>query len=255
MIEIEATQKFSGLAEIYALGRPGYANALADALYCQHGFSRQSIIADIGSGTGKFSRILLDRGSFVYGVEPNADMRAKALRELSGYANFRAVDGTASETGLEDNSVDFITAAQAFHWFDVAQFKRECARILKKNGQVFLIWNIRDNTDAANQRCAAVFTQYCPDFKGFSGGLEENDPRIRDFFNDQYAILEFDHPLVYTEKDAFIRRCLSSSYSLKEGMENYPQYLSALETVFDECAANHVLTLANKTTAYYGTLH
>lgn len=251
---MENTQKFSGLAEVYALGRPGYAKALIDALYQEHGFCEQSVIADIGSGTGKFSKLLLDRGSFVYGVEPNEDMRTKAMQELAGYARFQAVNGSASETGLLDNCADFITVAQAFHWFDVAEFQKESRRILKENGKVFLIWNLRDNSDAVNQRCAAVFAQYCPSFKGFTNGFVENDPRVREFFNDRYTAMEFDHPLVYTSKDAFLRRCLSSSYSLKEGMENYPQYLHDLEKVFDECEQNHILTLANKTIAYYGTL-
>ena len=135
---MDNTQRFSGLAELYAQARPAYAGELIDFLYSRQ-FSADSRIADIGSGTGKFARLLLDRGSTVYCVEPNSDMRAQAVRELSEYAGFRSVDGEASRTALEDASVDFVTAAQAFHWFDVPAFRRECQRILKPCGSVFQI--------------------------------------------------------------------------------------------------------------------
>lgn len=79
------TQKFNGLEVVYSAGRPTYAKEFIERLYWAYGFSKRSVIADIGSGTGKFSKQLLDKGSFVYCVEPNRDMRRVAKKELAGY--------------------------------------------------------------------------------------------------------------------------------------------------------------------------
>ena len=251
---MDSTQKFSGLANEYTIGRPSYANAFIESLYSQYGFSKQSVIADIGSGTGKFAKQLLDKGSFVYCVEPNEDMRSGAIEELGEYKSFRVVGGTDSETQLNEKSVDFVTVAQAFHWFDVASFQKECKRILRDNGMVFLIWNMRDVTDEINKNCFAIFSKYCPDFKGFNGGIKKDDARIRQFFENKYEYVEFDNPICF-DKSKFISRSLSGSYSLRKGNENYSEYLDALYRVFDKYAKENVITIANKTVAYIGRMN
>ncbi len=246
---MDNTQRFSGLAELYAQARPAYAGELIDFLYSRQ-FSADSRIADIGSGTGKFARLLLDRGSTVYCVEPNSDMRAQAVRELSEYAGFRSVDGEASRTALEDASVDFVTAAQAFHWFDVPAFRRECQRILKPCGSVFLIWNVRADS-GVNRAWQELLSAYCPDFKGFSAGLQKDDPRIGAFFVRGYAYKAFDNPLRYS-REAFVKRCLSSSYSLRADNPAYGAYLAALEALFDRYAEKDALTVPNQSAVYFG---
>lgn len=248
---MDSTQYFSGLADDYVIGRPAYAKAFVESLYSRYGFSKQSVIADIGSGTGKLAKQLLERGSFVYGVEPNADMRSIARKELEGFEKFCPVNGTAAETNLGEQSVDFVTAAQAFHWFDGALFRRECKRILKRNGLVFLIWNLRDTSDKVNQSSFEIFSEYCPKFHGFSGGVQKNDPRIRDFFRGKYEYIEFENPLFY-DREKFISRSLSSSYSLKKEEEKYGEYIAALSELFERYAKDDVLTVANKTVAYAG---
>lgn len=251
---MDSTQKFSGLANEYTVGRPTYANQFIESLYSRYGFGEQSVIADIGSGTGKFARQLLEKGSFVYCVEPNGDMRNIAIEELGEYKGFRAVDGNASETKLDEKSVDFITVAQAFHWFDVASFKKECKRILRDNGLVLLIWNTRDMSSGVNQDSYAIYSTYCPDFKGFSGGIQKDDVRIRQFFGDKYEYVEFDNP-IYFDKNKFISRSLSGSYSLREGDENYSEYLAALYKLFEKYAKENVITMDNKTVAYIGSIN
>ncbi len=252
---MNSTHKFNGLAEVYAAGRPAYPDSFVDELYSQHGFSRESVIADVASGTGKFARLLLERGSFVYCVEPNDDMRARAAEELSGYSGARIVNGTDARTSLYDHSVDFVTAAQAFHWFDPVLFRKECVRILKNSGQVFLIWNLRDMQSGLNQHSFRIFTRYCPDFKGFAGGIKQDDIRIRRFFEGEYTYKEYNHPLVYTSKEAFIIRSLSGSYSLQEGDPGYSQYLEELSNLFDQYAVDGTLTVPNKMIVYFGTLN
>lgn len=210
---MDNTNKFNQKANAYSVGRPTYANAFIDVLYSEQGFNSLSIIADIGSGTGILSKQLLDKGNIVYAVEPNTDMRTSAENELNSYKNFYSVNGTAEHTTLENNSVDFITVAQAFHWFNGISFKKECNRILKPNGKVFLIWNTRDIAADINIQQSMIFKKYCPNFVGFSGGIKENDDRICTFFNNKFMCVEFDNPLLY-EREKFIQRCLSGSYSL-----------------------------------------
>ena len=246
-------QNFTGLANDYTIARPAYANAFIENLYSQYGFSERSVIADIGSGTGKFAKQLLDKGSFVYCIEPNYDMRSIAIEELGKYKSFRSVDGTATETKLDEKSVDYITVAQAFHWFDVALFKKECKRILKSNGKVFLIWNVRDMSSEINQVCYEIYSKYCPKFKGFSGGIQKDDIRIKQFFEDRYEYTEFDNPLFY-DKDKFISRSLSGSYSLKKGDKNYNEYLDSLSKLFEKYSKDNVFTMTNKTVAYIGRM-
>lgn len=250
---MDSTKKFSGLASDYTIGRPTYANEFIENLFLQHGFLKESVIADIGSGTGKFAKQLLDRGSCVYCVEPNDDMRKMAINNLGHYDKFRAISGNATETMLVEKSVDFVTTAQAFHWFDVLGFKKECKRILKKDGTVFLIWNMRDMSKEINQCSFEIYSKYCPKFQGFGGGIQKDDARIKQFFDDKYEYMEFDNPLFY-DKDKFISRSLSGSYSLREEEENYHNYILELSDLFDLYAKDNVLTMENKTVVYFGKL-
>lgn len=247
---MDNTYKFSHKADAYSLGRPSYANAFIDMLYTEQGFCDRSVIADIGSGTGILSRQLLERGSTVYAVEPNDDMRASAEKKLSDCDSFHSVNGTAENTTLDNNFVDYITVAQAFHWFEVKSFKKECNRIIKPSGKIFLIWNIRDDTAEVNIKHGEVFKKFCPSFAGFSGGIKHNDDRISSFFDNKFERVEFDNPLFY-DREKFIQRSLSASYSLSDKDENYNAYIQALNGFFDKHAVNGILTVPNKTVAYY----
>ncbi len=245
------TNLFSGREMHYAAGRPSYAIELINMLYDTIGFSASSVIADIGSGTGKFAEQLIKKGSTVICVEPNDDMRHQSEKELSPYSTVRFSNGNANETRLPDESVDFITAAQSFHWFDVSLFQQESRRILKPNGKAVLIWNLRDMSDELNQACFDVFTHYCPSFKGFGGGINRDDMRIQHYFNNQYNAVEFDNPLFFT-KEKFINRCLSGSYSLTPVDEKYPEYIAKLNDIFNLFAKDNCVQTGNKTIAYIG---
>lgn len=136
------TDRFTGKARAYAQGRPDYPASVV-GLLTQESRRENPRLADIGSGTGILSRAMLERGWTVYGVEPNDDMRKEAEKRLSAFPRFHSVAGTAERTGLPGASVDLVTAAQSFHWFDAAAFKRECRRLLSRGGKVALIWNSR----------------------------------------------------------------------------------------------------------------
>ncbi len=183
---MDGKEVFTDKAEHYAAARPGYAPALYDALYDRCGFSGSSVIADVGTGTGLFARGILERGSRVIGVEPNAAMRDRAEALCEEYPNFTLCPGDAAATGLDAGSADFVTAAQAFHWFDPAAFAAECRRILRPEGKVLLVWNLRDMDSDVNRDLYTVNSFYCPDFHGFSGGVRRGDKRIADFFAPGY---------------------------------------------------------------------
>ena len=177
-------------------------------------------------------------------------MRGAAEALLGGDPRFSSSNGTDHDTGLPDRSVDMVAAAQAFHWFDGPAFARECRRILRPGGRAVLVWNVRGSAPM-NQALAQVFREHCPSFHGFTGGMGEDDPRIRDFFGGAYEKRRFPKPLTL-DRDQFLRRCFSSSYALREGDADYEAFRAALEALFDTFASGGQLIQPNETVAYVG---
>lgn len=246
--------KFDGLADVYEKYRPTYPESLVRYLYETVGFTAESYIADVGAGTGKFAKLLLAQGSFVYGVEFNKEMLAKLQEETKQYTNIEIVNATAEHTNLPAKSIDFVTAAQAFHWFDSAKFANECKRILKPDGKVVLVWNVRNLESVLVQEQEHIFKTYCPHFIGFSGGFNKIDTGlVAHFFKNntcQFAV--FDNPFIYSSKNAFIGRSLSSSYAPKPNEETYTSFVKALEDLFDEYQTDGTITIPNEAVVYWG---
>ena len=117
----DPTRRFGERVDDYLRYRPGYPGEVIELLRHRTGLEPSGIIADIGSGTGKLTETFLKNGNVVYGVEPNREMRLAAEKQLSGYPAFRSVAGSAEKTGLEEACVDYVAAAQAFHWFRPAR--------------------------------------------------------------------------------------------------------------------------------------
>src|SRR5258708_29430755 len=125
----DTIERFSNRVANYVKYRPGYPREIVGFLEAKCGLTHESVIADIGCGTGISSRMFLENGSRVIGVEPNAAMRAAAEEYLAGFPNFMPVDGTSDRTTLPDASVDLVVAAQAFHWFEPEKTRPEFGRI------------------------------------------------------------------------------------------------------------------------------
>ncbi len=245
--------KFNGMGGIYQKFRPSYPQEFIDYLYTEVGVTDKSVIADVGSGTGIFTKLLLERGNTVYSVEPNADMSAVAKSNLSGYDGFIPVSAAAEDTTLDPSSVDYITVAQAFHWFGRQRFKAECQRILKPNGMVILVWNSRDNKSELVIENDRINKSYCSRFKGFSGGMRgaTGEGDFNDFFSGSYQSKVINNPIVFDEQ-GFIGRNLSASYALKEDEAGYKEYVSALKALFYRYSTNGILTMPNLTRSYVG---
>jgi SAM-dependent methyltransferase len=139
----DAKQRFSNRVADYVRYRPSYPSALIDLLRDECGLRTDHVVADIGSGTGILSRMFLENGNRVFGVEPNDEMRHAGEAFLSTFKTFSSVAGSAEATTLPDSSVDFVTVAQAFHWFEPAATRREFLRILRPAGFVVIVWNDR----------------------------------------------------------------------------------------------------------------
>jgi ubiquinone/menaquinone biosynthesis C-methylase UbiE len=230
--------KYTLNAEKYLKYRTEYPKDLIDYLYKDIGVSKNSIIADIGSGTGKLSKQLLLSGSCVYCIEPNHDMRGVAERDLSNFSNFMSVNGTAESTTLQDSSVDFITVGTAFHWFDIEQFRKECRRILKPKGKVILVWISRPVNRNEN---------FEVNYDGLSGGKEEKPELISSFFsNRNFKYKIFKEKSIY-DKETFIGRALSTFDKLTDG-----KYVEELSVLFDKHKVNETVKITLYTRCFVG---
>lgn len=138
--------RFTERAEDYRSARPGYPAGTLGFLFSEEGLGDPTELADVGSGTGKLTAQMLETGRSlrrVYAVEPNADMRREAETELAADPRFVSVVGSGEDTGLETGSVDAVTVAQAFHWFDFERARVELGRILRRHGRLAVLWNLR----------------------------------------------------------------------------------------------------------------
>ena len=136
-------ERFSDRVENYVRHRPGYPPQILGVLQSHAGLRGGAVVADIGSGTGISTELLLRTGATVMAVEPNAAMRGAAERKLLGFTGFCSVEGSAQETTLFADTVDLVTAFQAFHWFNTPETRTEFSRILKPEGKIALVWNER----------------------------------------------------------------------------------------------------------------
>jgi len=151
-------ENFTGKAEAYAKGRPGYPNAAIEKIL--EFASPDTVFADIGAGTGKFTVKLAEHGFTMYAVEPNRDMRMQLALTLAPFTSAKIVDGTAEVTTLPDNSIDILTVAHALHWFNLDAFRAECRRVVKPGGLVIAIYNHepgREMTDFCKQTIDVFF--------------------------------------------------------------------------------------------------
>ncbi len=156
-------------------------------------------------------------------------MRIKAEEKLKDNKNFTSVVGCEKDVNLPSSSVEYITVAQAFHWFNSAAFKKECKRVLKPNGKVIIVYNFRINDAPCTKVLSTLRHKYNPDFHGFSNGV--TDKTFIDFFDGKCNIFRSDNSLSYDRK-AYVNRVLSSSYSLKEDDPRYKKYLAEINDIF-----------------------
>ncbi len=248
------TERFKGKGSIYAFARPSYPAELFEHLASEKIISKDTVAADIGAGTGIFSVALCPYVKRVYAVEPNADMRnAGKGGAPCRKDNIFWKDGTAENTLLDSHSIDIVTAAQAFHWFDRAAFKTECRRILKNDGFAVLVWNNKNQSSPVIRDCSVLFKELCPDFKGSSNGFDFEGDAFDDFFESTPKKVCFENP-VLLDREHFIKRQLSSSFAPKSGDRTYERFITGCERIFERHEKNGRVVFPYTTVCYYGKI-
>jgi SAM-dependent methyltransferase len=248
-----ATSRFSDRVENYIRYRPGYPLEALHLLRSACGLVPEHVIADVASGTGIWTRVLLENGNAVFGVEPNADMRRAGERLLASFPKFTSVAGKAEATTLADTSVDFVTAAQAAHWFDRTGARREFKRILKPGGWLVLLWNERvvDGTSFLREYEQLLLT-YGTDYADVRH--ERTTDAVNEFF-DPVPCEERDFPMRQEFDYAGLEgRLLSSSYAPGPGHPKHEPMLRELRRVYDKHAQGGHVAFDYKTRVYFGRL-
>jgi SAM-dependent methyltransferase len=248
-----ATSRFSDRVENYARYRPGYPREVLDALNAECGLTPQRIVADIASGTGIWTRMLLENGNPVFGVEPNPEMRQAGERLLASFPNFTSVAGTAEATTLPAHSLDFVTAAQAAHWFNRERARHEFLRILKPAGWLVLLWNERRTDSTPFLRAyEELLLTYGTDYQEVRH--ERTTSSVNEFFD----------PAPFRERTFNMRqefdyggvegRLLSSSYLPGPDHPHHSAMLRDLQKVFNAHQAGGRVGLEYDTRMFYGRL-
>jgi SAM-dependent methyltransferase len=246
----DSTQRFSNRVENYVKYRPDYPREVLQLFRDEMGLTPASVIADIGSGTGISTRMFLENGNRVFGVEPNAPMRAAAEELLKSFSQFTSVDGTSANTTLPAGFIDIVIAAQAFHWFDPPVTREEFKRILKPGGYAALIWNERQtDTNDFLREYEQFLLRFADDYTKVR---HENtgEKELRDFFGKDFTVAVFQNKQVF-DLDGLKGRVLSSSYMPTEGSERYPQMAAALNELFTKHQEQGRITILYDTRVNY----
>jgi SAM-dependent methyltransferase len=245
---VDPTRRFSSRVENYTRYRPSYPRGILEILARECLLTPNSQVADIGSGTGLLSALFLDFGCDVTGVEPNREMRIGGEQALTGQSRFRCVDGRAEATTLPDRSVDFVTAGQAFHWFDPLPTRREFQRILRPKGWVVLVWNERAASPGFMAGYEDLVARYGPERpklqtseldRFFGAGSWQ----LRKLGNEQE--LDF---------EGLLGRFLSSSYAPLPSTPEYEPLLTDLRKLFAAYQRDERITLRYETELYFAVL-
>jgi SAM-dependent methyltransferase len=247
------TARFSDRVENYVRYRPGYPPEVLDLLRAECGLQHSHTVADIASGTGALTRLLLENGNSVFAVEPNAEMRERGAHELKSYSRLVSVAGTAEETTLRSGSVDLVTAAQAAHWFDLPRARAEFMRILKPGGWCVLIWNERD-TASTPFLCEyeELLLTYGTDYKEIRH--ERTTAIIHEFFAPSLCRERVFGLQQLFDYQGLAGRLLSSSYAPLEGQANYAPMMEELQRIYRVHAKDDRVAFEYRTRVFYGHL-
>jgi SAM-dependent methyltransferase len=227
------TARFGNRVADYVATRPGYPEAVLDILRAETELTSASVIADIGSGTGLSCEMFLKHGNTVYGVEPNAEMRAAGEQLLKGYPNFHSVNGTAEATTLPNASIDLVVAGQAFHWFDPPRAKAEFRRILRPDGCVALMWNTRRlDTSPFLRAYEALLEQFGTDYREVVHTNVDHAKLSAFFGSGGFKSFKVDNEQLF-DREGLRGRLQSSSYTPTPGHPNFEPMVSELNRLFD----------------------
>jgi SAM-dependent methyltransferase len=247
------TERFSSRVENYVRYRPSYPPA-AIALLQEHcGLRPGATVADLGSGTGILTQLLLASGAQVFGVEPNDGMRGAAEVLLAGAPRFHSVRGTAEDTTLASGSVDLLVAGQAFHWFKVERARREALRLLRPGGYGALLWNEHPSEGSAFlQDFERLARAHAPEYDQVVGSRADV-PAMREFLGGTMELATFPNQQVF-DYPGLIGRLMSSSWAPEAGHPQHQPLLEDMRGVFERHAHEGRVIFPYVTLVYWGQM-
>lgn len=247
--------RFSKTVDNYVRYRPDYPQEITTFLSQTIGLNQDSVVADIGSGTGKSTLPFLKNKNIVYAVEPNAPMRAAAEKLLKSYPNFKSINGSAEETTLVDNSVNMILAGQAFHWFDIVATRKEFLRIGQQSTNLVLLWNKRDD----------VASDFMHSYNDFLNTFATDYTKVNlRYINEADYELIFGHTNWKTKTfpnqqifdwEGLKGRYLSCSYAYDKTHSEYEKAMQRLFEIFEKHNIKGQVEMKYKTELHYGKLN
>lgn len=251
----DSVGRFTNRVDSYARYRPRYPQGAVDWLVAQGALRPGQAIADVGAGTGILSELLLNNGYTVYAVEPNAAMRTVAEAALSASPRFHSIDGTAEATTLPAASVDVVTAAQAFHWFNPPAARAEFRRILTPGGWVALLWNDRNVGATPFMRAyEALVDRWGTDFRQVNHKNVVDDAVLSAFFGPAgYVRHQLPNEQVFGW-EGLLGRTTSTSYLPTPGDAGYDTMIEALRLLFAQHAVEGSVVMYYTTQIFVGKL-
>ena len=245
------TERFSSRVENYVRYRPSYPSAAIDLLRTRCGLSPGAVVADIGSGTGILSELLLASGAQVIGVEPNDGMRAAAEARLRAQARFRSVNGTAEATTLAPASIDLLVAGQAFHWFEVEKARREALRVLRTGGFGALLWNERPpEADAFLADYEALLLRHAAEYAQITASRAD-EASMRRFLGAAMELATFPNQQTF-DFEGLKGRLMSSTYAPEPGHPQHEPLMAGLREVFRRHEHGGQVVFPYRTLVYFG---
>ncbi|MGH8266710.1 MAG: class I SAM-dependent methyltransferase [Steroidobacteraceae bacterium] len=250
---MQPTERFTTLVDNYLRYRPGYPAAALELLEARCGLSAQARVADLGSGTGILTELLLKCGAEVFGVEPNDGMRAAAETSLCAYPRFRSVNGSAESTTLAPDSVDLLIAGQAFHWFDVKRSHLEALRVLRAAGWAALLWNERPTQlTAFRADYEALLLRHAAEYARITASRADV-AAMREFLGPAMELATFPNQQIL-DFEGLRGRLRSSSYAPPPGDPQHEPMIAGLRELFDRHQQHGKVVLGYRTLVYFAQL-
>ncbi len=249
-----STTRFSDRVADYVKYRPGYPLEIIDLLAEKCALTPESVIADIGSGTGMLAKLFLDNGNPVIGLEPNAEMRAAGEAWLAEYGRFTSMEGGAEGSRLPSHAMDFIVVGQAFHWFDRERTRKEFLRLLKPEGVLVLIWNDRRLASTPFMRdYEALLRQFGRDYAEVDHKTIHNRDILAPFFGGEFFEASFENFQRF-DLEGLMGRLHSASYMPAKGQADYAPMAKRAAEIFAAHAVKGRVTFEYDTRVYYGLM-
>lgn len=249
----DSTTRFSDRVNKYVQYRPTYPQALLQFMSENLGINKELTLADVGSGTGILTDLLLEQAKYVYAVEPNKEMRLAAEAQLRAKTNFKSISGTAENTTLESESVEAIAVAQAFHWFDIPKTIAEFKRITKDNGLLMLIWNRR----LANTPFLAIYEKalqrYGTDYNEINHQNMSDKEFSQCFKEGRYEVARFDNFQEF-DFEGVLGFLNSTSYAPKTNTAAYEQLVALLQQAFEDHSEHGAIRMNYTSEIYWGKI-